>query len=105
MPAKPSRPAEPTACQVVERRKSERRRADEEVVLLLDDPYPIEVRGRVVDISVGGFRVAHCHAALRAGQQVSFHHPSGEGIAQVMWNRVLENHVESGFRILHNATL
>ena len=105
MPAKPSRPAERAASQVVERRKSERRRAGNEVVLFVEDPDPIEVRGRLMDISIGGFRATHRYAALRAGQQVSFRHPFGEGTAQVMWNRVVENHVESGFRILENTTL
>jgi len=74
-------------------------------VLFLDDPEPAEIRGRLVDISAGGFRAAHGHAALLAGQKVKFQHPSGKGIARVMWNRVVENEVESGFRILRNATL
>jgi hypothetical protein len=58
------------------------------------------VHGRLLDVSGGGFRVAHSCAALRAGQQVQFRYKDTAGMARVMWNRILPERVETGFVIL-----
>ncbi|MBI3697222.1 MAG: hypothetical protein HY238_20600 [Acidobacteria bacterium] len=68
--------------------------------LFLQDPEPVEIEGRLLDYSNGGFRVAHRHSVLRAGQEVRFRHLRAEGKARVVWNRILAQRVESGFLIL-----
>jgi len=67
----------------------------------------IEIEGRLVDISVSGFRAAHTCATLGSGEIVSFSQASGEGKARVVWTRVLSAgrnpSVESGFVVLAEA--
>ena len=84
----------------VERRRSQRTRIDGEVVLLFDDPDPVEVHGRLVDLSSEGLRVAHHHKALRTGQQVAFCHSFAQGSAQVVWTRVVGDDVDTGLLVL-----
>ena len=89
---------------VLDRRQKERVPAEGEVVLFFEDPEAVEIQGRMVDLSADGFRVVHRHRELRAGQEVTFHHSFGIGLPQVVWNRVLGHHVESGLRILEIAS-
>jgi hypothetical protein len=70
------------------------------VRLVFSDPAPQEVRGELVDVSDSGFRAWHKCAILRLGQEVDFAHPNAHGRARVMWNRILPDHVESGFVVL-----
>ncbi len=83
-----------------DRRKGQREPASGEILLLLDDPNRIVIRGRLKDISEEGFQAVHSHAALRGGQEVCFQHCTGQGRARVMWTRVFNNSVCSGFLIL-----
>ena len=83
-----------------ERRRETRNPARGEVSLFLDDPKPLEIRGRLFDCSDHGFRAAHDRTALCAGQEVRFRHARANGRARVVWNRILAEHVESGFLIL-----
>ncbi len=83
-----------------ERRREAREPADEELTLLLDDPLPAEVHGRLVDISRSGFRARHSYPRFEPGQQVRFRYPASEGQARVMWNRILHDRVETGFLVL-----
>lgn len=85
---------------LAERRKKERKPAEGEVRFFLDKPAAIEVRGRLVDVSGEAFRVAHRYTALCAGQKVRFRHPTARGTARVIWNRILNGEVETGFLIL-----
>ncbi len=103
MPAKISWRAECRGAAVLERRRKERQAAEGEVVLFLEDPEPIEIQGRLVDVNATGFRAGHQYTALRAGQLVTFRHAFAQGFAQVVWNRVIGNLVESGFQILRTA--
>jgi hypothetical protein len=67
---------------------------------MLEGAEPVEFQGRLVDSSQSGFRSSHTHASLATGQRVRFASRLGVGRALVMWNRILEQHVESGFLIL-----
>ncbi len=100
MSAKRSPHAECLRAQVLERRRNQRTRIDGEVVLLFDDPDPIEVRGRLVDLSSDGFRATHHHKALHTGQQVAFCHSFAQGSAQVVWTMVLGDRIETGFLVI-----
>jgi len=83
-----------------DRRRQARRPLEGEVRLWIDDPAPVEFTGRLVDYSANGFRARHRRAALHSGQEVRFSHSEAEGRARVVWNRILQPHVESGFLIL-----
>jgi hypothetical protein len=66
------------------------------------DPEPLEIDGRLIDVSTHGFRMAHVCQSLHSGQVVEFTHVEAAGNAQVMWNRILAGGVETGFRIVTN---
>lgn len=104
MHRKASRHVECLGEQVLERRRKERLPAEGLLVLFFGDPEAVEIQGRMVDLSADGFRFVHRHRELRAGQEVIFHHSFADGLARVVWNRVLGHHVESGLRILEIAT-
>ena len=83
-----------------EKRREERFLTGGEVRLFLEDPAPMEIKGRLLDYSNGGFRAAHGHRVLQAGQEVRFRHFRAQGKARVVWNRILPKRMESGFLIL-----
>jgi hypothetical protein len=95
----------PCASQALDRREKERRTVEGEVVLFVEDPEPLEIHGQLVDVSASGFRVAHDHAALCAGQEVTFRHAFGAGSAEVVWTLVVGHCVETSFRNLETAAL
>jgi hypothetical protein len=89
-----------SAC-IVEQRREIREPARGEVWFALEGGgKSIEFQGSLVDCSKNGFRASHPHTSLSTGQQVRFRHSRGQGRAVVMWNRILERSVESGFLIL-----
>lgn len=104
MPAKTSWRAECFDAAAPERRHKERQAGEGEVVLFFEDPEPVEIGGRLMDLNTTGFRASHQYAALRGGQVVSFRHAFAQGFAQVVWNRIVGNLVESGFQILSSTT-
>jgi hypothetical protein len=85
---------------VAEQRREERRPGRGAVQVRYADPNPREFEGRLVDVSNGGFRMAHGCTELAAGQVVEFHHVEARGAARVVWNRIVGEVVESGFVVL-----
>jgi len=83
-----------------EKRREARRLTDGEVRVKFTDPEPLEIDGKLIDVSERGFRMAHDCTALRSGQVVSFAHVEARGRAQVMWTRILVESVESGFLVV-----
>jgi len=82
-------------------RRSERRHAAEgQLKFTFDDPAHQEVTGRLLDYSASGFRAAHSYPALHTGQVVEFQHVVSVGRARVMWNRIADDRVETGFLII-----
>lgn len=60
-----------------------------------------KVRGQLVDRSAGGFRAEHDCSELTSGQVVRFRiGASARGQARVVWTRIQEDRVETGFVIL-----
>jgi hypothetical protein len=86
--------------QVANRRKEERIAASGSILLILDEPLPHETQGLLLDRSSSGFRAAHCCPEIRPGLVVGFRTGRRSGRAQVMWNRIADGGLESGFRIL-----
>jgi hypothetical protein len=85
---------------VHEKRREERRSASGVVRIRLSDPEPVEIAGRLIDVSESGFRMAHGFPSLAAGQLVEFSHVEARGHARVMWNRIIEQRVETGFLVV-----
>jgi|ERR1700719_1775448 len=90
-------PALPDAA---ERRAEERYAASGAITLTFDDPVHRVLQGDLLDYSKSGFRATHDHRALHTGDVVEFQHPFARGTARVIWNRILDVHVESGFLVL-----
>jgi hypothetical protein len=82
-----------------ESRREPRRAAEGSVLVEFQNPQKRQVEGRLVDLSPGGFRMAHSSTDLIPGMMVKFTHSSATGQARVVWNRILENRVETGFLI------
>ena len=83
-----------------ERRRESREDASGEIKIQVRLPKLLEIHARLVDISQSGFRAMHMYPALSAGQKVDFRLQDEEGTALVVWNRIFEEHVETGFFIL-----
>ena len=81
-------------------RKEPRRQADGEVRVTFENPQRREIGGRLVDVSTSGFRMAHDFAALETGQVVEFSHTEADGRARVVWNRIADGRVETGFLVV-----
>ena len=82
---------------VAEQRRETRRLGHGNVLVRSESSGSRDVQGRLVDVSASGFRMAHNCAALTAGQYVAFAHVEARGRARVVWTRILDNSVESGF--------
>ncbi len=59
-----------------------------------------QVIGRLLDLSRNGFRAVHGHASFQNGQVVRFEHAGAVGTARVIWNRITDDRVETGFLVL-----
>lgn len=92
----PARPAGPTTLAPEDQRREPRQPAEGFVVVRYGQPIQ-ELHGHLVDISAGGFRMAHDCTTLESGQTVEFSHTETAGRARVVWNRIAESGVESGF--------
>ena len=82
---------------VAEQRRETRRQGHGNVLVRPESPGSRDVQGRLVDVSTSGFRMAHHCSALTAGQYVTFAHLEAKGRARVVWTRILDDSVESGF--------
>jgi len=85
---------------IADRRSERRHRADGQLRFSFEDPSRHEVTGRLLDYSKNGFRALHTYPALHTGQVVEFQHFVAVGKARVMWNRITENRVETGFLVI-----
>ena len=84
---------------VDERRREERVPVMAEVILVME-PQVFEVRGRMLDQSADGFRTSHMYPALTSVQVIRCRVDGKERLARVVWNRIIEEEVETGFLLL-----
>ena len=84
----------------LEKRREQRRRVTGSVEIRLGGPGARRIGGVLIDVSTSGFRMAHQDAALEAGEIVEFSHGEAAGKARVMWNRIVEGRVETGFLLI-----
>jgi hypothetical protein len=82
---------------ILEKRREVRRPVAGTVRVRYYNPELLEIRGQLIDVSPSGFRMAHDCLSLAPGQMVEFSRVEAAGKAQVMWNRILEDRVETGF--------
>ena len=82
-----------------EKRREARRAASGTVRVKFTNPEPLEIDGKLMDVSISGFRMAHDFASLHSGQVVEFAHLEATGRAKVMWNRIMAGGVETGFLV------
>lgn len=68
--------------------------------LILEDPQILEISAELLDLSRSGFRASHHYSSLHSGQEVRFASDLSRGRARVMWNRIMPDHVETGFLIV-----
>jgi hypothetical protein len=85
---------------VEEKRREPRQPGQGPVWIHFDNPQSIEIQGQLVDVSASGFRMSHGYSSLEAGQTVDFSHAGAKGVARVMWNRILDRTVETGFLVV-----
>src|ERR1700681_4546677 len=83
-----------------DRRIERRYRGKGSLKLSFNDPAHQEISGRLVDYSQSGFRAYHDYPALHTGQVVEFRHALDAGQARVMWNRIADQCVETGFLVV-----
>ena len=62
-----------------------------------------KINFKLMDTSPSGFCAGHHYGALSAGQKVRFQHDHAQGVAVVIWNRVLGDDVRSGFLIVSDC--
>ena len=85
---------------VHEKRRETRQPAEGPILVSFSDPQLTEILGELVDVSPSGFRMSHANQSLQSGQLVEFSHSLAGGVARVMWNRIMDQRVETGFRIV-----
>lgn len=83
----------------MERRREPRKPASGSVTLQPDGGNAVV--GELLDISASGFRARHADRTLCTGQQLRFEHATARGKARVMWNRIADGNVESGFLLIN----
>jgi hypothetical protein len=88
--------------QIREKRRESRYQADGAVRVEFMNPRMTRIQGRLIDVSANGFRMAHDEKSLATGQVVEFSHSEASGRARVMWNRILDKSVESGFLVINS---
>ncbi len=83
-----------------DRRTESRHYTEGNLQFSFDDPSPQDITGRLMDYSKSGFRAMHDYPALHTGQIVEFRHMQAFGQARVMWNRIADDRVETGFLVI-----
>jgi len=83
-----------------DQRREPRQPAEGVVRVRLSNPQPLEISGQLIDVTTGGFRMAHGNTLLTAGQVVEFAYQNASGHARVVWTRIVAGKVESGFLVM-----
>jgi hypothetical protein len=83
-----------------EHRREARRTASGPIVVRFGQEQAFEIQGHLLDVSPSGFRMLHQCTTLETGQMVEFSHPEASGTARVVWNRIVDRMVETGFFVV-----
>ena len=83
-----------------EMRREPRLPARGSVTVCLNRDHYTEINGQLLDVSASGFRMSHTDKRLEPGQIVDFCHTEASGTARVIWNRIVNHRVQTGFLIV-----
>lgn len=87
--------------EIAEKRREPREPAHGGVLLRTSGhPLPVSVTGQLIDTSQSGFRALHTWKSLQTGEEVDFDDGRRQGRARVVWLRISQESVETGFYIL-----
>lgn len=89
-----------TAADNANRRSDPRHAVAGKVRLKFEQPLQKELEVDLLDVSASGFRAKHRQGVLPLGAKAAFRHSEAAGKAQVVWNWVFPDRVETGFVIL-----
>lgn len=89
-----------SAIKTDDRRSEPRFPASGEVRLIINAPQLLSVPARILDVSQHGMRVEHMYPALASGMMLQIESGTGQFTARVVWNRIKNDGVESGFYLL-----
>lgn len=88
----------PCLTEVEDDRRSEPRvKTSGEVRLSICGTQKLEIPGRVLDLSAHGMRAEHMYPALTPGMMLEVQYGPQQYSARVVWNRIKEDGVETGF--------
>jgi hypothetical protein len=104
MHVKESSPADHSSIGPHERRKKPRQMAKGVIVFNLRQADSSNILGFLLDVSFSGFRAAHRFKELSPGQEIAFRYGVTAGLARVIWTRIMDESVESGFLVLDNKS-
>src|SRR5207253_2704394 len=74
---------------LVEQRRETRYPGRGSVLVRSETPGSRDIKGKLIDVSANGFRMAHDCATLTAGEFVEFAHVEAKGRARVVWSRIV----------------
>jgi hypothetical protein len=83
-----------------DRRREPREEAEGLVRLFTLDDERLVFEGEIRDVSSSGFRLEHTNQRVSSGDEYLFESPYSSGVARVMWNRILDTSVETGFFVV-----
>lgn len=86
--------------QADERRTEPRFQAVGEIRMLIDGPQRLDIPGRILDVSQHGMRAEHMYSALATGMILEIQAGNDTYTARVVWNRIRNDGVETGFYLL-----
>ncbi len=90
-----------TVVSIDDRRAEPREEAHGLVRLFSVEHERLIFEGEMRDVSASGFRLEHHHQRVSSGDEYRFESPYSSGLARVMWNRILDTSVETGFFVLY----
>jgi hypothetical protein len=82
----------------LDRRRAPRRDAAGPIRIRVESGQELE--GALADASTDGFRARHPLRQICSGDVVEFAYQGRAGRARVIWTRIVDNEVESGFLVL-----
>ena len=82
-----------------ERRDHARHSAHGTVIVRPSGEDGPEIQGILIDLSDAGFRISHDSPNLETGLLVDFDRAGASGQAKVIWNRILQGSVQTGFLV------
>lgn len=88
------------AASEADRRTEVREAANGDVTMWITSGHRIAIPGRLLDVSEHGMRIEHMYSELASGAVLEVERNGEIRSARVIWNRIRNEGVESGFFLL-----